>query len=337
MEARVVYRTDRPVSRADLSNAALQMRADFGDKQVCERTDEISIVATDADGGFIGHASAEVSVRVHEGTAVETTADAYLSSLFVVAPQRSMGVGRELMHRIEGRLRERQCTHLWTQTAGYDGHGFYRKLGYEQLFDLPGFFQSGHSHIGFQLDLGRGTQLSMESAVSGTASAEYRYVERPATDAEQAVIDAGFVEQAQGHGCPLLEEAERVEVVVEPGARTDSDLVAGFASGLAYCLVDSSMNGTTTDTGKSQKTYRKDYVLTDLFVDLPFRQRGVGRQLLRRLEARVFGLCGIARIHAWVPATAAAALALLLSEGYTTVGERQPSRSMLVQKMRPLT
>ena len=71
MEASIVYRTDRPVSQADLSKAAAVMKADFSGERgaaytVCERVDEISIVATvdDKCGEFIGHACAQVSVHV---------------------------------------------------------------------------------------------------------------------------------------------------------------------------------------------------------------------------------------------------------------------------------
>lgn len=343
--ARVVYHTDRPVSRADLENAAalrtrIQDAAGINssiDKPPAphhERVDEISFVATVATEhgeDFIGHASAQISVRVCEDTGLEATVDAYLSSLFVVAQHRRRGVGRELMCRIERELCARGCTHLWTQTAGYDGHGFYRRLGYEQLFDLPGFFQSGHGHIGFQLDLrAREAPSSTGGAVHDAVGAEY--VDRQPTDAEQALIDAGFVEHAQAHGCFLLEEPERIEVVAHTVEGAESDLSAGFASGLAYRLVN---NGDTATGPKvTQRIYRKDYVLTDLFVDFPFRHCGVGRQLLRHLEARVFALPGVTRIHAWVPGTATAALALVLSEGYITVGERHPSRSVLVQKMR---
>ena len=58
------------------------------------------------------------------------------------------------------------------------------------------------------------------------------------------------------------------------------------------------------------------------------------RVALRRLETRVFALRGIARIYAWVPARAEGARHLLLSEGYSVVCERLPSRAMLLQKMR---
>jgi inorganic pyrophosphatase len=158
------------------------------------------------------------------------------------------------------------------------------------------------------------------------------YVERPPTGAEQAAIDAGFLEHACAFGCPLLEEPERVEVVGQTAELLRSDLAAGFASGLAYCLVDRAE--ATMGARATKQSYRKDYVLTDLFVNLSFRRRGVGRQLLRHLEARVFALQGVARIHAWIPATAKAALALLLSEGYSMVGERKPSHAVLVQKTR---
>lgn len=333
MDLRVICSTDKAVSQADLLNAASRARIGFGGEVVCERTDEVSIVATDGEhGDFVGHASVQVSVLVCEDTGLEAIGDAYLSSLFVAKQHRRLGVGRELMHRIERRLRERGCTHLWTQTAGYDGHGFYRKRGYEQLFDLPGFFQSGHSHIGFQLDLRLEPHSSMGRAASGDAMAHF--AERSPTPTEQCAIDSGFVEHAQAHNCPLLEEPERFEVVGEPVGCSESDLAAGYASGLAYSLVADGMNGEALATNQGQKCYRKDYVMTDLFVDLPYRRRGVGRQLLHRLEARVFALRGVARIHAWIPASAQGAYALLLSEGYSVVCERLPSRAMLLQKMR---
>ena len=69
MEASIVYRTDRPVSQADLSKAAAVMKIDLsgeGGAAVSERVDEISIIA--AAGGErgepIGHACAQVFVHV---------------------------------------------------------------------------------------------------------------------------------------------------------------------------------------------------------------------------------------------------------------------------------
>ena len=69
MEASIVYRTDRPVSQADLSKAAAVMKIDLGGEggaAVSERVDEVSIIAAagDARGELIGHACVQVFVHV---------------------------------------------------------------------------------------------------------------------------------------------------------------------------------------------------------------------------------------------------------------------------------
>ena len=320
----VAYRSDRAVTREDLARAA-------SCAAWAERRDEISVIVTDrTSGALAAHASAEISVRVD--ASVETTQDAYLASLFVAMGQRRAGLGRRLLARIESRLRERGCTHLWTQTAGYDGYGFYRKVGYEQIFEQTAHFQSGDSHVGFQRAL---AEPLPDPLPEPEVYAQWTFTERTPTDAEQALIDDGFADHAREHGCALLEVPERIEVVAvrtDTQTETAADTVAAFASGLAYRLVEDGVSAT------AERTYSGHFVLTDLFVDVPFRRHGIGRELLCRIEAQVFALPGVERIYSWAPDPSSTeskerALALLLrAAGYTILGERLPSRSVLLEK-----
>lgn len=102
-------------------------------------------------------------------------------------------------------------------------------------------------------------------------------VERELTEAELARMDAGFDELSIQHGNPV-EVSERLGFVA-----TDGGEFVGCSTGLAY-----------------SKTvgYGNWFYLTDLFVEEPFRGRGLGGELLKRLEERVASL-GIGNIWTW--------------------------------------
>ena len=94
-------------------------------------------------------------------------------------------------------------------------------------------------------------------------------VEREMTDAEFARMNAGFDEHTREQGNPL-EISERHSFVALEGEK-----FVGCASGLVY---------------KSGDTYNGWFYLTDLFVEKPQRGRGLGSELLRRLEDKVTAL-----------------------------------------------
>jgi GNAT superfamily N-acetyltransferase len=104
--------------------------------------------------------------------------------------------------------------------------------------------------------------------------------EREMTDEELGRMQAGFDEHAVEHGNPT-ETSERSGFVAMDDAR-----FVGCSSGLAY---------------KKAVGYGNWFYITDLFVEKPFRNRGVGGELLRRLEERVVSL-GIGNIWTWTAA-----------------------------------
>ena len=89
------------------------------------------------------------------------------------------------------------------------------------------------------------------------------------TDAEFARMNAGFDEHTREQGNPL-ETSERHGFVAMDGG----DFI-GCSSGLVY---------------KTGESYNGWFYLTDLFVEKLYRGRGLGADLLRRLEERVAGL-----------------------------------------------
>ena len=102
-------------------------------------------------------------------------------------------------------------------------------------------------------------------------------VEREMTEEEFARENAGFDEHAIEHGNPT-ENSERFGFVAMNGKA-----FVGCSSGLAYRKI----------TG-----YGSWFYITDLFIEKPFRGRGLGAELLRKLEERVASL-GISNIWTW--------------------------------------
>jgi GNAT superfamily N-acetyltransferase len=102
-------------------------------------------------------------------------------------------------------------------------------------------------------------------------------VEREMTDSEFARMKAGFDAHAREHGNPP-DGSERFGFVALVG-----DTFVGCASGLAY---------------KKRVGYGNWFYLTDLYVEKPFRGRGLGAELLWALEQKVVSL-GIGNIWTW--------------------------------------
>jgi len=102
-------------------------------------------------------------------------------------------------------------------------------------------------------------------------------VEREMTEAEFERIKAGFTEHTIEHGNPK-ERYERFGYVAMEGEK-----FVGCSSGLAY-----------------RKTigYGNWFYITDLFIEKTFRGRGLGTELLRKLEERVISL-DIGNIWTW--------------------------------------
>jgi len=99
------------------------------------------------------------------------------------------------------------------------------------------------------------------------------YVERDLTEAELALVNAGFIAHADEFGNPATPSLRHGVVAL------DANRFVGCATGLAH---DS----------------RRWFYLTDLYVEKPYRGRGIGSALLSTLERRVVAL-GSERIWTW--------------------------------------
>lgn len=104
-----------------------------------------------------------------------------------------------------------------------------------------------------------------------------RFLERDLTEAEFARVNAGFDEHTIEHGNPV-EVQERFGFVIIYG-----ETFVGAATGLAY---------------KGDGTYNNWFYLSDLFIQKPYRGRGLGALVLGQLEARVAAL-GIRNVWTW--------------------------------------
>jgi len=71
----------------------------------------------------------------------------YLSDLFVEKEYRGRRLGATLLRRLEARIAMLGVRSLWTQTAGYEAPEFYKKQGYEVVFEQENWYASGHSRV----------------------------------------------------------------------------------------------------------------------------------------------------------------------------------------------
>lgn len=122
-------------------------------------------------------------------------------------------------------------------------------------------------------------------------------VERDMTPAELARLRGGFEEDALEHGIGI-ESSDRFGVVA-----LDRGRFVGAASALAY------KNG-PEHTGWGY--------LTDLYVEKPYRGRGLGRRLLDALE-RSLRRSGVVRIWTWTGGHEAPGF--YTKQGYTVFAE----------------
>ena len=129
---------------------------------------------------------------------------------------------------------------------------------------------------GFQVTAGRRAwstrQPGKEDAMSKICS-----LEREMTEPEFACINAGFDEYTREQGNPVA-TPERFGFVVMDGER-----FVGCATGLA---------------DRNDHGYANWFYLTDLFLEKAYRKRGLGAEVLGKLEDRVAAL-GISNIWTW--------------------------------------
>ena len=102
-------------------------------------------------------------------------------------------------------------------------------------------------------------------------------IERDMTSAEFERMKRGFDEHALDHGV-AIQASDRIGFVT-----LDGEQFIGCASGLAY---------------KNGDAYSGWFYLTDLFVEKPYRRRGIGATLLAALEERLSQM-GIHKLWTW--------------------------------------
>lgn len=77
----------------------------------------------------------------------------YLTDLFIEKPYRGQGLGAAILRKLEDRVAALGVRHSWTFTAGYEAPGFYKKQGYEVVFEQENWYATGHSRVALRKTL----------------------------------------------------------------------------------------------------------------------------------------------------------------------------------------
>lgn len=126
----------------------VQHAAEHGNPK--DTSERLGFVAMDGDW-FIGCASGLAYPKV------EGYGDWFqLTDLFVDKEHRGRGVGKDLLLRLEERVRGLGIGHVWTWTAGFEGPGFYESLGYEVFLEMGNWYTTGDARVGMFKELNRG-------------------------------------------------------------------------------------------------------------------------------------------------------------------------------------
>lgn len=123
--------------------------------------------------------------------------------------------------------------------------------------------------------------------------------EREMTEAEFARMNAGFDEHTLEFGNPI-QTSERHGFVV-----TDGETFIGCASGLAY---------------KNGADFSGWFYLTDLFIEKEYRGRGLGAEILAKLEEKAAAL-GVTTI--WTETAGYEAPGFYIKQGYSVIYEQE--------------
>jgi GNAT superfamily N-acetyltransferase len=99
------------------------------------------VAATGFDDGrwlaiFVRDAAGDVTAGLHGWTWAGT---GYVKTLWVREDLRRQGLGARLLEAAEREAARRGCREMQLDTLAYQAPGFYRRLGYEQIGDLPGW------------------------------------------------------------------------------------------------------------------------------------------------------------------------------------------------------
>ena len=72
----------------------------------------------------------------------------YLTDLFIEKEYRGLGLGAQVLQKMEIRAQEIGAKAIWTWTAGYEAPGLYKKQGYSVIAEMENWYVSGHARVG---------------------------------------------------------------------------------------------------------------------------------------------------------------------------------------------
>ena len=66
--------------------------------------------------------------------------------LFIEDCLRGQGIGRKMIEAVESEAKKRGCKYVFVDTFSFQAPGFYRKLGYKEVFTLEDYPYTGKRH-----------------------------------------------------------------------------------------------------------------------------------------------------------------------------------------------
>jgi GNAT superfamily N-acetyltransferase len=96
---------------------------------------------------FVRDGSGEIVAGVHGWTWGGT---GYVRTLWVRQDLRGHGTGARLLQAAEREAARRGCREMHVDTHSYQAPGFYRRSGYEQIGELPGWPGTGFTRFFFR-------------------------------------------------------------------------------------------------------------------------------------------------------------------------------------------
>ncbi|HEX2501578.1 MAG TPA: GNAT family N-acetyltransferase [Methylomirabilota bacterium] len=114
-----------------------------------ERLYRYSAAATGCDNGrwlaiFVRDAAGEITAGLHGWTWGRT---GYVRTLWVREDLRRQGLGARLLGAAEREAVRRGCREMQLETHSYQAPGFYRRQGYLQVDELPGWPGEEHTRV----------------------------------------------------------------------------------------------------------------------------------------------------------------------------------------------
>jgi GNAT superfamily N-acetyltransferase len=203
-----------------------------------------------------------------------------LTDLFVDQPFRGQGVGATVLAKLEEKAAALGVRNMWRWTAAYDAPSFYEGQGYAILAELEHWYPSGHSQVGLhkalQPDPDTSESYPATDFIRQTSTVNSaRFMERELTHEELQRDDMYWRAASTAQGNPPR-PSQRCSFVA-----LDGDDFIGCACG--------------STNGFSDKNW---FYLEELFLEKLYRRRGLGSEILNRLEHKAVEL-GVESIYTW--------------------------------------